>query len=325
MFGKNMFIVILILAMLIPAVASAAAAVGEEEKDKRVVFKLNVKKGEVFQYRVRAELTLEVRKQGTDEKPLQKIEHILEMKFTQKCNIVENDGTMGFEVANDDYKLVRKLFGSDGKTTEEVYTPEGLTIRHDSGLVLSRKWSELPRSEQGEIRKVLARGYQFAATPNCEIKELFKSKVFEHELPGFHALRLQQAVYYPALPISKGTMWNWRESVDFPELRDHPLSGRKIPTNTEYEFIEEGDVSGIPCVTISVKSESKLEDKSAGTTFTRKLTEKAHMEKETGMAVLVEGSIKTELSAGGLSARLTTSIAGKFTISRITEPENKGD
>jgi hypothetical protein len=255
---------------------------------------------------------------------LQKVENLLDMDFSQTCTTVETDGTMGFDVAYGPYKLVRKIH-EDGRTTKEVYTVEGLTIYDENGLALSRRWSDMPASEQSEVRKVFARGYSFAMSQNGEIKELFKSKVFEHELPWFHALRIQQAIYYPGYPVEEGTIWNWRKPVVFPEVRDHTLSRKSVPTEREYEFVDLREVGGIPCATVSVQENSEFEDSEAKVSFSRRLVEKAHVEKATGMAVLVEGSLETEISSGALGSNTITVTSGKFTISRMKEQEPGGE
>ena len=316
---EKIFIVVLFATMLSSILAFAAG--NSDENGEVVVLKLQAKKGDVFAYNVHAELTRETGLQNAKEIPLNKVEDVLDMEFSQSCKLVKPDDTMGFDVTYGTYKLIRKVSEGD-KTRKEVYTNDGLEIYDEGGLVLSKKWLEMPRSEQAETRKVFARGFSFAANPKGEIKELFKNRIFEHELPGFHALRLQQAIYYPGYPMGEETIWNWGKPVVFPEMRDHPLSGKKISTEREYEFVELREVGGISCATVSVKVKSNFEDFEEKVNFSYESVQKAHIEKSTGMAVLVEGTVETELSSSHLGRRTTTSIKGKFTITRIKDEAN---
>ena len=309
----------LIIGFAIAAVFSAvsAGAVEETEEDGKLLLKLQAEKGDVYEYNVRAELTYETR-QGTRDELIRKIEDVLDMEYSQTCKVVEPDGTMGFEASYGDYKLVRTITEGENNR-KEVYTVEGLTVYDEKGLSLKRKWSEMPRSEQAEVRKVFAREYGFAANPNCEIKELFECKIIEHELPGFHALRLQQAVYYPKFRIEEGTVWSWNKPIEVPKLRGHPLSGKEIPAEREYEFIGFREVGGKECVTISMEGKLEFENVDEKVSFTRKLVEKAHIEKASGMAVLVEGTLESELPSADSGANMKTSVEGTFTISRTSQ------
>jgi len=312
----------LIIGFAIAAVFSAVSVGAAEEMEEvgKLLLKLQAEKGDVYEYNVRAELTYETR-QGIREELIRKVEDVLDMEYSQTCKVVESDGTMGFQASYGDYKLVRTITEGENNR-KEVYTVEGLTIYDEKGLSLKRKWSEMPRSEQAEVRKVFAREYGFAANPNCEIKELFECKVIEHELPGFHALRLQQAVYYPGFRIGEGTVWSWNQPIKVPKLRSHPLSGKVIPAEREYELIGLREVEGKECVTISVEGNLDLNNIDEKLSFTRKLVEKAHIEKATGMAVLVEGTLESELQSADSGARMKNSVEGTFTISRmIQEPD----
>lgn len=288
------------------------------------VLKLQVKKGEVLRYIVNAEVTRKIVSRDAKEELLAKTDDILEVEMTQTCKGVDDSGNMEFEASYGAYRLVRDIT-EGAESRKEIYTPESLTLSDANGVAITKKWAELPASKQTELRKLFVQGFVFIATPNGEIKEPADMPAFERELPGINAIRLQQAAYYPNHPIEDGTQWNWKKPVNYPKLRDNPLSEKKIQVECEYELVESKEIIGIPCLTISIKEKATCSNEDEKSKFMRELTEKAHFEKANGMAVLVEGMLKSELSYGGLSKGVKVVTSGKFTIKRVEgNPDKAG-
>ena len=293
----------------------------EEAKSNPQILKLQVKKGEIFKYIFRTDLTREMHSQNAKEELLSKTSDVLEMEIVQTCKSVQENGDMVFDVTYGSFKLVRNIVEGT-HSRKEVYTPESLTIMDENEVAITKKWTDLPSSEQTELRKLFVQGFTFTATPNGEIKEPSGALPFDRELPGFNSIKSQQAVYYHGQPMEDGTIWNWNKTSLYPKLKDSPLSEKNIPSESEYEFIELKEVTGIPCAAISVKSKSDYANTDENSSFTRELTEKAHIQMSNGMAVLVEGTLKSILSYKGLSKGIKVTTSGSFTIKRVlSKPE----